>query len=72
VLVGDYLCQDLATTRLQLEETDLLIGVLYPEDPPPGEDWFIHDQQPDAGEMVPAGTAVDLVLMDPLEPCPAG
>jgi hypothetical protein len=32
----------------------------------------VHDQQPDAGELVPPGTAVDLVVMDPVEPCPGG
>lgn len=71
-LVGDYNCLDLATARGQLAEAGLLVGAIIPADPPPDENWIIHDQLPKAGESVPVGSAVDLVLMDPLEPCPAG
>ena len=71
-LVGDFLCVDLATARRQLEEAGLLIGATIPDDPPPEDHWVIHDQLPKSGESVPIGSAIDLVLQDPLEPCPAG
>jgi len=69
-LVGSFLCLDLATARLQLDEVGLLVGATIPEDPV--DNWIIHDQLPSPGETVPVGSAVDLVLMDPLDPCPAG
>jgi serine/threonine-protein kinase len=71
-MVGDFLCLDLATARAHIEEAGLLIGVTIPSDSEPGDDWIVHGQLPKAGEWVPVGTNVDLVLMDPLEPCPAG
>jgi beta-lactam-binding protein with PASTA domain/tRNA A-37 threonylcarbamoyl transferase component Bud32 len=71
-LVGDFLCLDLATARRQLEEAGLLIGATIPLEPPPGDHWIIHDQLPKSGESVPVGSAIDLVLVEPLEPCPAG
>jgi beta-lactam-binding protein with PASTA domain len=71
-LVGDFLCLDLATARSQLEEAGLLVGFVYPEDPPPEESWIVHDQLPKPGESIPLGSAVDLMLEDPLEACPAG
>jgi len=70
VLVGDFLCLDLATARSHLEEADLLVGATYPEEP--DDSWIVHDQLPEPGDTVPIGVAVDLVLADPLEPCPAG
>ena len=69
-LVGSFLCLDLATARLQLDEIGLLVGATIPEEP--DEDWIIHDQLPSPGETVPIGSAIDLVLMDRAEPCPAG
>jgi beta-lactam-binding protein with PASTA domain len=71
-LVGDFLCLDLATARTHIEAAGLLIGVMIPSDQSPGDDWIVHGQLPKAGESVPVGANVDLVLMDPLEPCPAG
>ena len=71
-LVGDFLCLDLATARAHIEEAELLVGALYPDEPPPEDSWIVHDQLPKPGESVPIGSNVDLVLMDPLEPCPAG
>jgi eukaryotic-like serine/threonine-protein kinase len=72
VLVGDFGCLTLADARGQLADAGLLIGATYPEEPPPEEDWVIHDQLPKPGGSVPVGSAVDLVLGDPLEPCPPG
>ena len=37
--------------------------------PPPSAGWIVHDQKPQPGEIVPIGSKVDLVLMDPGEPC---
>ncbi|MFO7533736.1 MAG: protein kinase [Candidatus Limnocylindrales bacterium] len=72
VLVGDFGCLTLADARGQLADAGLLVGATYPEEPPPEEDWVIHDQLPKPGDSVPVGSAVDLVLGDPLEPCPPG
>ncbi len=71
-LVGDFMCSDLATARTHLQELGLLVGATYPEDPPPEDDWVVHDQLPKPGESVPVGSKVDLMLGDPLEPCPPG
>jgi hypothetical protein len=71
VLVGGFSCNTLGLTRTHLDEAGLLVGATFP-DPPPDDGWIVHDQLPQAGESVPIGSAVDLVLMDPLEPCPAG
>jgi beta-lactam-binding protein with PASTA domain len=72
VLVGHFLCLELGSARSQLDEAGLLVGAIYPEEPPPEDAWVVHDQLPEPGESVPIGSAVDLFLMDPLEPCPAG
>jgi beta-lactam-binding protein with PASTA domain len=72
ILVGDFLCLDLGTARSHLKDAGLLVGATIPDDPVPDDSWIIHDQLPKAGEFVPLGTAVDLVLMEPLAPCPAG
>jgi serine/threonine-protein kinase len=71
-MVGDFLCLDLATARAHIEEAGLLIGVTIPSETEPADDWIVHGQLPKAGESVPVGTNVDLVLVDPLEPCPPG
>ena len=68
VLVFRYLCLDLGTARAQLDEAGLLVGATFP-DPAPGDSWIVHDQKPQPGESVPIGSKVDLVLMDPSEPC---
>lgn len=70
-LLGDFRCLALAEVRLHLDAAGLLVGATIPADPPPPQDWFVHDQMPPPGESVPVGSAVDLVLMDPMEPCPA-
>jgi hypothetical protein len=71
-LVGDYSCLDLGTARSHIEEAGLLVGAIIPSDPAPGDDWLVQQQLPDAGEYLPAGSNVDLVLADPMEPCPDG
>jgi serine/threonine-protein kinase len=68
VLVFRYLCLDLGTARAQLDEAGLLVGATFP-DPAPDDSWIVHDQKPQPGESVPIGSKVDLVLMDPSEPC---
>lgn len=69
VLVGDYRCIPFGVVRSQLQTAGLLVGATIP-DPPPDDGWFVHDQLPKWGETAPKGSAVDLVLMDPNEPCP--
>jgi hypothetical protein len=71
-LVGDFLCLDLATARSHIEAAGLLVGATIAGDVAPGDDWLVHDQLPRPGESVPIGSNVDLVLMDPLLPCPGG
>jgi hypothetical protein len=71
-LVGDYSCLDLATARSHIEAAGLLVGSIIPSDPEPGEDWLVQQQLPDAGEYLPSGSNVDLVLADPMDPCPGG
>jgi hypothetical protein len=70
--VGDYSCLDLATARSHIEEAGLLVGSIIPSDPAPGDDWLVQQQLPVAGEYLPSGSNVDLVLADPMEPCPDG
>ena len=72
VLVGDFECLKLAEARIQLADAGLLVGAIYPQEPPPGDDWEVHDQLPEPGDSVPVGSKVDLVLGDPLGPCPPG
>jgi beta-lactam-binding protein with PASTA domain len=72
VLVGDFLCHELGTARMLLEEAGLLVGATIPEDPPLEDSWIVHDQLPEPGESVPIGSAVDFWLLGPQEPCPAG
>jgi len=76
VIVGNYAatCEALAQARMGIEESDLVVGVLTngsAVDPgPPAEDWLVYDQNPVAGTPVAPGTAVDLSLKPPAEPCP--
>lgn len=71
-MVGDYSCLDLATARNHIEEAGLLVGSIIPSEPAPGDDWLVQQQLPDAGDYLPSGSNVDLVLADPMEPCPDG
>ena len=70
-LVGYFLCEQFGTARTLLEEAGLLVGATINAEIPP-DDWIVHDQLPKPGEHAELGSAVDLVLMNPLEPCPAG
>jgi len=72
VLVGDFRCLDLATARGHIEEAGLIVGATIPSDPAPGDDWLVQAQRPNAGDYAPPGSNVDLVLADPMDPCPAG
>jgi beta-lactam-binding protein with PASTA domain len=69
-LVGDFRCLTLAEARGHIEEAGLLVGAIIPSDPAPPDDWLVHDQLPKAGEMVPVGANVDLMLGDPQVACP--
>jgi len=72
VLVGDFQCLDLATARAHIEDAGLIVGATIASVPSPGEDWLVREQLPDAGAYLPRGSNVDLVLGDPMEPCPPG
>jgi serine/threonine-protein kinase len=69
-LVGDFLCLTLADARGHIEEAGLLVGALIGSEARPPESWLVHDQLPKAGEMVPVGSNVDLVLEDDQQACP--
>ncbi|MGD8683179.1 MAG: Stk1 family PASTA domain-containing Ser/Thr kinase [Chloroflexota bacterium] len=71
-LVTDFTCLELAAARDHLQAAGLVLGAIIPEDPPPGDDWLVHDQLPKPGTSVPVGFKVDLMLGDPLDPCPPG
>ncbi len=68
--MGDFQCLKLAEARRHIEEAGLLVGAIIPSEPTPLDDWFVHDQLPKPGEMVPVGSNVDLVLDDPQAACP--
>jgi plastocyanin len=70
VLVGNYECLDLGTARAQIEEKGLVLATVTPQSPPADDSWLVQDQVPYAGEAVPTGTPVDLVVSGPFEPCP--
>ena len=77
VTVGNYAltCEmSLSEARTEIESAGLVVGVLTNGsgvDPgPPAEDWLIYDQSPPAGTQVAPGTAVDLSVRPPAEPCP--
>ena len=69
-LVGDFTCLRLAEARGHITDAGLLVGLLVPGDPPPGNDWLVHGQLPRAGETAAIGSNVDLWLKDPQRPCP--
>ena len=70
VLLGDFQCLKLVEARSHIEEAGLLVGAIIPSEPAALDDWFVHDQLPKPGEMVPVGSNVDLVLDDPQAACP--
>ncbi len=71
-MVGNFECLDLGTARSQIEAVGLLLGTIIPDEPARDDSWIVHDQLPAPGGWVPVGSAVDLVVMEPLEPCPGG
>ncbi len=70
IIVGNYQCQDLATTRQQIESAGLRMGDVLAEASEYGEDWLVIGQQPRAGREVGRGRRIDLFLVDPSSPCP--
>ncbi|MBX3031266.1 MAG: Stk1 family PASTA domain-containing Ser/Thr kinase [Chloroflexi bacterium] len=69
VLVGRFLCLDVAQARAGLEEVDLVIESVDPPPPESDDSWLVRDQDPPAGSEVPPGTSVRLWVTDPAEPC---
>lgn len=70
VPVGDFSCLELGQARSLLEAAGLLVGATFP-DPAPADSWVVHDQLPQGGASIPKGSKVDLMMADPLEPCPS-
>jgi serine/threonine-protein kinase len=71
VAVSDYRCLTLEAARGELAGADLSVGVVLPPGPQSDDTWLVRDQEPAAGAVVERGTAVQLWVMDPGEPCPA-
>jgi beta-lactam-binding protein with PASTA domain len=69
VIVGNYLCEDVAGARSQIEAIGLVVGMIAP--PPPGSDdtWIVLDQSPQPGEPAAPGSAVDLLVETADSPC---
>jgi hypothetical protein len=70
VVVGNYQCQDLATTRQLIEESGLRVGDVLADAPEFDEDWLVVGQVPEAGREVALGRRIALFVVDPSSPCP--
>jgi beta-lactam-binding protein with PASTA domain len=70
VVVGNYQCQDLGTTRQMIEDADLRIGLIEADSSEYDDSWVVFGQIPSAGTEVPPGRRIRLTLMDPASPCP--
>jgi beta-lactam-binding protein with PASTA domain len=68
VTVKNYQCLDFATARTQIEQADLRVGNVFPENT--DDSWIVREQFPVAGEQVPPGSDVSLVLDPPNTACP--
>ncbi|HVM31489.1 MAG TPA: PASTA domain-containing protein, partial [Candidatus Limnocylindrales bacterium] len=70
VTVGNYFCLSVAQAREQITNSNLTVGVIWPNDEIERyeEDWFVHIQDPVAGSQVPPGTAVHLFVRSPDSP----
>jgi hypothetical protein len=69
VLVGNYLCADVATARSQIEVIGLVVGNIIPAPPGSDDTWIVMDQVPAPGQSAPPGSAVDLLVETPDSPC---
>ena len=70
IIVGLYQCQDLATTRQQIEDAGLRVGTINADSPDYDDAWLVIAQQPTAGREVGQGRRIDLFLVDPSSACP--
>ena len=72
--MGYYQCQDLATTRQQIEDAGLRVGSISvdPADGPQEYDdaYLVISQTPEAGRPVARGRRIFLLLVDPSGHCP--
>ena len=70
IVVGNYQCQDLATTRRQIEESRLRVGDIVADAQSFDDSWLVIGQTPEAGREVGRGRRIDLFVVDPSSPCP--
>ena len=70
IVVGNYQCQDLATTRQQIEDGGLRVGAVQAEAEGFDDSWLVIAQMPEAGREVNRGRRIDLLVVDPSSPCP--
>ena len=70
--VGDYRCMPLADATVIITSDGFSVGSILTNPPGGGFDgtWLVQAQLPMPGEAQPAGTAVGLQLIDPLQVCP--
>ena len=59
-----------AVVSYTLREPVGVVGAIIPEDY--ADDWVVLDQLPKPSTYTKVGSKVDLMLGDPLEPCPPG
>jgi serine/threonine-protein kinase len=70
VVVGNYQCQDLGTTRQMIEDADLRVGLIEADSSEFDDSWVVFGQIPPAGTEVLPGRRIRLSVMDPAGPCP--
>jgi beta-lactam-binding protein with PASTA domain len=71
ITVGFYAtCGTLGEARMLIEEADLVVGQIFEGSVGPyAEDWLVSDQNPENGDAVAPGTAIDLVVVAPQDEC---
>jgi len=70
IVVGNYQCQDLATTRQQIADSGLRAGDVLADAQTFDESWLVIGQVPEAGREVVRGRRINLFVVDPSSPCP--
>jgi beta-lactam-binding protein with PASTA domain len=70
VMVGNFQCQDLATTRQQITDSGLRVGEISADSPDFDDSWLVISQKPEAGQEVVVGRRINLFVVDPSSPCP--
>ena len=70
IVVGNFQCQDLATTRQQITDSGLRVGDVLADAQTFDDSWLVIGQVPEAGREVVRGRRINLFVVDPSSPCP--